>query len=62
MNIMVSINVSIMVIIKVSKILTKNSFKSGNGLVISPLLQDFSSLYIRKKFKMSIKNLAKAEI
>ena len=40
-SIMVIINMSIMVIIKVSKILTKNSFKSGNGLVISPLLRDF---------------------
>ena len=27
--------------IMVSQILTKNSFKSGNGLVISPLLRDF---------------------
>ena len=25
----------------ISLVLTKNSFKSGNGLVISPLLQDF---------------------
>ena len=41
MNIMVSINVSIIVIIMVRKILTKNSFKSGNGLVISPLSRDF---------------------
>ena len=45
-SIMVSINVSsmvsIIVIIMVRKILTKNSFKSGNGLVISPLLRDFS--------------------
>merc|ERR1712055_775065 len=28
-------------IIMVRQILTKNSFKSGNGLVISPLLRDF---------------------
>ena len=40
-NINVSIKVSIMVIIEVSEILAKNSFKSGNGLVISPLLRDF---------------------
>ena len=40
-SIMVSINVSIMVSIMVSQILTKNSFKTGNGLVISPLLRDF---------------------
>ena len=39
-SINVGINVSIMVS-KVSKILTKNSFKSENGLVISPLLRDF---------------------
>ena len=36
-----SFKVNIMVSIMVSQILTKNSFKSGNGLVISPLLQDF---------------------
>ena len=31
--------------IMVSQILTKNSFKSGNGLVISPLLRDFLNLF-----------------
>merc|ERR1712208_70607 len=34
-----------LVSIMVSQILTKNSFKSGNGLVISPLLRDFCRLY-----------------
>merc|ERR1712215_156520 len=40
-TIMGSFKVNIMVSIMVSQILTKNSFKSGNGLVISPLLRDF---------------------
>ena len=44
MSITGSIMVSIKVSIKVSKILPKNSFKSGNGLAISLLLRDFSPL------------------
>ena len=42
-----SFKVSIMVIIMVRKILTKNSFKSGNGLVISPLLRDFFFIIVK---------------
>ena len=43
-----SFKVNIMVSIMVSQILTKNSFKSGNGLVISPLLRDFSKNILKQ--------------
>ena len=45
-----SFKVNIMVSIMVRQILTKNSFKSRNGLVISPILQDFLSNFYYFKY------------
>merc|ERR1712208_190299 len=51
----VSIMGSFMVNIMVSQILTKNSFKSGNGLFISPFLRDFLLKKLSTKKKENLK-------